>query len=703
MDYVDEPQAEADAENGITNDELEHILSGEIEDAIDYIDNTISPDRARAESYYLGDHFGNEEDGRSTAISMDVRDTVQAMLPSLMRIFYGGEKVVEFAPQEQSDVAIAKQANDYINYVCMTDNTDFFNTLYATFKDALVKKCGFIKYYWDDAEDVHTYTLTGLDDDALAVLSSDNDVEIQMEPMTAENPHVKMDPQTGQPIASHTVKVTRRTPKGRVKIEAVPPEEILVSRNARSLNDSDLIAHRRYLTLSELVEMGYDYNEIEEHATSEDSFEFNVEATTRNPLLQQTSISKDDPTMRRALYVESYFYADVDGDNVAELRRICTIGDAYKIYRNEPCETIPICCFQPDPEPHTFFGLSVADVVMDVQKIKSSVLRSSLDSLALSTHPRVGVVEGQASLDDVLNTEVGGVIRMRQPGAVIPFTMPFVGKDCFPMLDYYDQIRENRTGVSKAAEGLDPGALQSSTKQAVNQTIQAAHQRIEMIARMFAETGMKDLYRGVLRLVVQHQDRERMIRLRNDFVPMDPRFWNVNMDVVVTAGLGKGSEEERASILAQIAGKQEQILQTLGPENPLVNMQQYYNTLSRMTELSGLKDVNSYWSDPAQYQPPEPTEPEPDVNEQLIQVQMQSIQADIQKKAAELELEREKMMRNDDRMRDKDEADQILKAAEIAARYGAQVDTAEIRALGDRDREVIRNRPQPGPMGVVNG
>jgi len=180
MDYVDEPQAEVDAQSGMSDVELENILAAEIEDAIDYIDNTISPDRARAESYYLGDKFGNEEDGRSTAISMDVRDTVQTMLPSLMRIFYGGEKVVEFAPMEQSDVETAKQANDYINYVCMTDNADFFNTLYAVFKDALVKKCGFLKYYWDDAEDVHTYTLNNLDDNALNVLNSDAEVEIIM-------------------------------------------------------------------------------------------------------------------------------------------------------------------------------------------------------------------------------------------------------------------------------------------------------------------------------------------------------------------------------------------------------------------------------------------------------------------------------------------------------------------------------------------
>jgi len=679
-------EVEVEVEEGMSESELENVLAGEIQDATDYIDNVVSPARALAESYYLGEPFGNEEEGRSTVISMDVRDTVQAILPSLMRVFYGGEHTVEFAPTSAEDVQKASQATDYINYIFRRDN-DGFAVLYSAFKDALVKGSGFVKWYWDSTDEIESYTLEGIDEIGLIALTSDPNVSIDYLESRATSENV--DPATGEPVMIHDVRVTRTRPKGRVKVTSVPPEEILISRNARSLEEADLVAHRRYLTLSELVQMGYDYDEIEQFATSEDNFDFNAESRERNPTLGNSTDSSADPTMRRALYVESYIRADVDGDSVAELRRICSIGSEYKIFLNEPAEQLPFAVFMPDPEPHTFFGLSIADVTMDVQRIKSMVLRSSLDSLALSTHPRVGVVEGQASMDDVLNTEVGGIIRMRSPGAVVPFSVPFVGRDCFPMLEYMDLVRENRTGVSRAADGLDPAALQSSTALAVSQTIHAAQQRTELIARMFAETGMKKLFEGIFYLVNTRQDAERMIRLRNEFVPIDPRVWDSDMDVIVNVALGRGTEEERIAMLMQIAGKQEQILTTIGPDNPLVSIENYYQTLRQVIELAGFQDTQRFISDPADYQP-QPQQPkEPTIDEQLIQVQTEDIQADILKKQAELELKREDMIMRDDRERDKTEMEGELRAAEINARYNASVNTEEIRAIAARDRKLI--------------
>lgn len=272
---------------------------------------------------------------------------------------------------------------------------------------------------------------------------------------------------------------------------------------------------------------------------------------------------------------------------------------------------------------------------------------------------------------------------------MIPFAMPFVGKDCFPMLEYMDLVRENRTGVSRAADGLDPAALQSSTALAVSQTIHAAQQRTELIARMFAETGMKKMFEGIFYLVNTRQDAERMIRLRNEFVPIDPRVWDANMDVIVNVALGRGSESERIAMLMQIAGKQEQILTTIGPDNPLVSIENYYQTLRQVIELAGFQDTQRFISDPADYQP-QPQQPkEPTIDEQLIQVQTEDIQADILKKQAELELKREDMIMRDDRERDKTEMDGELRAAEINARYNASVNTEEIRAIAARDRKLI--------------
>lgn len=666
--------------------DIQAIVAGEIEDAVDYIDSVISPDRALATQYYRGEPFGNEEDGRSQVVSRDVRDTVQAILPSMMRMFFAGSNIVEFAPNGPEDVAAAQQATDYINYVVTRDNPGF-EIFYSAFKDALVCKTGIIKYYWDAAEEIETSDLSGLDENALAVLNSDPELEVQV---TVAYPG-DIDPATGMPGPTvYDVRVIRRRDKGRLRIASVPPEEFLVSRAAISLDDASIIAHRRIMTVSELVAMGYSEEEIDPYANEVDELEDNQERFVRNPQATTDFANRSDIAAKKVLYVEAYVKIDMDGDGIAELRKVCTVGGGYEVVRNEPADMIPFAVFCPDPEPHTFFGMSVADQVMDIQRIKSNIQRNMLDSLALAIHPRVGVVEGQANMDDVLNTEVGGIIRMRAPGMVQPFSMPFVGQQAFPMLAYMDEMRENRTGITKAASGLAADSLQSSTKAAVAATVSAAQQRMELIARIFAETGMKRLFSGLLRLAIQNQRPNRMVRLRGQFVPIDPRGWDSNMDVIVNVALGGGTDQEKGQVLANVLSKQEQILQTAGVNNPLVSLAQYRNTLAQMLALAGFKDADQFFSDPAMMPPQPPQPPKPSPEEMLAQAQMAAIQADIQKKAAELELKREEMIRKDDLQRDQYEADLMVKIAEMQARYGAQIDVAAIRANMERDREMMR-------------
>jgi len=678
--------------NQMDDDELQGIVGKEIEDARDYIDNTVSPIRASATQYYRGDPFGNEEDGRSQVVSMDVRDTVQAIMPSLMRIFHGSERTVEYIPQSAEDVAAAKQATEYANYVINRDNDGFLH-MHAAFKDALIRKVGVLKCYWDDQTKFETHDLTGLDDNALAALMADPDAEVEIvaSEMIGEP---QMDPMTGQivpPPSVHAVRVTYTHPDGRVKLEAVPPEEFLISREAKSIEDSDYVAHRRILTVSELVAMGYDYEEVESLASSHEDMTTNIERLTRNAQLDNELNERNDKAMRKVMYVENYIKVDYDGDGIAELRKVCTAGDGNKILMNEPCGMVPFASFCPDPEAHDFFGMSIADTVADIQRIKSNIMRNTLDSLAMSIHPRMAVTEGMVNIEDAMSTEVGSVIRQRQSGSVQMLSMPFVGREAFPVLQYMDELKEARTGISKASAGLDAGALQSSTAAAVNATVSAAQQHIEMIARIFAETGMKHLYKIVLHLLTTHQDQPRMVRLTNEFVPIDPRVWNANMDVTVNIALGKGSDTERLMMLRQISELQKEALMQLGPVNPLTDMTKLSNTLKSMTEIAGFKDSSQFWSDPAQFQPP-PQEDKPDINEQLIQVQIQQIQADIQKKAAELTLEREKMMMEDDRKRDELDAELFVKAEEMKAKYGTQLNVEKIRADLAINREVMKGQ-----------
>ena len=676
--------------NVMGDDELQGIVGKEIEDAIDYSDNWVSPYRATATEYYRGDPFGDEEEGRSQVVSMDVRDTVQAIMPSLMRIFHSTDRTVEYAPQGPEDVAAAKQATEYANYIINRDNNGFLH-MHAAFKDALIRTVGVLKCYWDDQTKFETHDLTGLDDNALAALMSDPAAEIDI---IASEPfgEPSMDPMTGEmlpPAMMHAVRVTYTHPDGRVKLEAVPPEEFLISREAKSLEDADYVAHRRILTVSELVAMGYDYDEVVQMSSAHEDMATNIERTTRNRALNNEMNERHDPAMKKVLYVENYIKVDYDQDGIAELRKICTAGDGNKILMNEPCAIVPFATFCPDPEAHDFYGMSTADAVMDIQRIKSSIMRNTLDSLAMSIHPRVAIVEGMVNIEDVMNNEVGAIIRQRAAGQVQPMSMPFVGQQAFPVLQYMDEIKEARTGISKASAGLDAGALQSSTASAVQATVSAAQQHIELIARIFAETGMKQLYKIVLHLITTHQDRPRMVRLSNEFVPIDPRVWNADMDVSINVALGRGTDTERMMMLRQIADMQKEAMATMGPVNPLTDIAKLSNTLKAMTELAGFKDASQFWSDPTQFQPPQQEE-KPDINEQLIAVQIQQIQADIQKKAAELQLEREKMIMEDDRKRDELDAELFVKAEEMKAKYGTQLNVEKIRSDLAINREVMR-------------
>ena len=688
-DLVNELEQEIDP-NVMSDNELQGIVGKEIDDAIDYIDNNISPIRAQATEYYRGEPFGDEEDGRSQVVSMDVRDTVQAILPSLMRIFHSTDNTVEYSPQGPEDIAAAEQATDYANFIINRDNNGFL-AMHSAFKDALIRKVGILKCWWDDQTTIDAYNYTGLDDNALAALAADPDAMITVQasmPVGEPAPN----PMTGEmlpPPMMHDVRVEYTRPDGRVKLEAVPPEELLISREAKSIAEADYVAHRRIVTVSELVAMGYDYDEVASMSSAYDDMNTNVERYTRNPALTNEMNERNDPAMRKVLYVENYIRVDYDGDGIAELRKICTAGDGNKILNNEPIDMAPFATFCPDPEPHDFFGISIADTVMDIQRIKSVIMRNTLDSLAMSIHPRVAVTEGMVNLDDVMNTEVGSIIRQRQAGQVQPLSMPFVGREAFPVLQYMDQVKEARTGISKASQGLDANVLQSTTASAVAATVSAAQQHIELIARVFAETGMKDLFKIVLHLITTHQDAPRMVRLRNEFVPIDPRVWNSNMDVSINVALGRGTDAERMMMLRQIGEMQKDAMKTMGPQNPLTDITKLSNTLKAMTELAGFKDTSQFWSNPAEFTPP-PKQEKPDVNEMLIQVQIQQIQADIQKKAAQLQLDREKMQMEDDRKRDELEAELFVKAEEMKAKYGGQLNVEQIRSELAINREVLK-------------
>jgi hypothetical protein len=697
----EEVKEEEEEHKQMDDTDLEAMIGQEIADAVSYIDSDLSPIRAMATRYYRGDPFGNEEEGRSQVVAMETRDTISAMLPSLMRVFFSSENVVEFVPRGPEDVKNSQQATDYANYVFGNDNNGFM-TAYATFKDALARKCGIMEAVWEESEEVRIEQYSGLDDQTLQVLMQEPEAEMKIV-VSYPDPSVmalppQVDPMSGQTIAPpqqmlHDVEIKRIVKSGRIRINSVAPEELLLSRQALDFESAPIIGRRKMASVAELIAIGYDEDEVMEYVGSSDLAD-NEENLARHALNnQQFAGESANPMEQRVLYCEVYVRVDFDGDGNPELRKVCTMGPSYEVKRNLPSSYIPFVAFPCDPEPHTspLEAGSIFDITHDLQEIKSEMLRNMLDSLAQSIHPRTAIVEGQVNIDDVLNNETGAVIRMRAPNMVQTFAQPFVGQAAFPMLDYVDSIKEDRTGMSKAAMGLNADALQSSTRAAVNATINASQGRIELTSRMLAE-GMKTLFKKILFLTVTHQDKARMIRLRNEWVQIDPRSWDTSMDVTVNIGLGNGDTNEKLAALTAISAKQQEALTQLGINNPLVTPQQYARTLRKIVELSGFKDASMYFNDIPDDWKPEPQQPKATPEEVLAKVQAESIQADIQKKAAELELKRQQMLLDDDFRRDQMNQDRLLKQYELELKYNTQISTAQIVAEQNVDREAMKQQ-----------
>jgi F0F1-type ATP synthase membrane subunit b/b' len=667
---------------------LKSILENEIDNAIGYLDTETTEARTKALEYYLRQPYGNEVDGRSQIVTGEVAEAIDGALPQLVRVFTQSDDIVRFEPKGPGDEEGAKQATDYCNWVFYSQNPGF-TILHNWFKDALLQKNGVVKCYWDVKEDVTKEEYRGLTDEELMLLMSDGSREVVAQDTTIVE-EIGMD---GQPIVMQTndVIVSKRTQHGAVKVENVPPEEFLISKRARSIADSPFVAHRKLLPRSDLIAMGFD-PEIVENLPSYNDLSFTDERLARYSRGEQPDEEASlDHSMQEIEVYEAYLMTDYDGDGIAELRQIFYAGS--DILSNVATDYNPFHSLCPIPIPHKFFGESLADRSMDIQLIKSTVVRQMLDNLYLSNNARVGAVEGQVNLDDLLTVTPGGVVRMKSPNAVVPMQVPSVIAQAFPMLQYLDDAQAKRTGVSDMQQGLNPDVLQNVTAAAVAASTAAAGGKLELVARIFAETGVKTLFQGILQLLCKYQDKPTVMRLRGKYVPVDPREWSNQYDVDISVGLGTGSKAEQMTMLQMVLAKQEAILQQFGPNNPLVSVGQYRGTLGRFIEAAGFTDSAEFFKEitpEIEAQLAQPKQPQPDPttaaliqqSQAQIQIAQQKAQADVQaaqqKAMADIQLQREKAAAEIQLMREKTEAQMALKARELEAEI--QLKAAELSA-----------------------
>jgi hypothetical protein len=675
--------------------EVEGIVQDAISSAVDFVESEISQDRIKAQRYYDGEVDLGYEDGRSKVVATKVRDTVRAVKPSLMRIFLSTAKPVEYVPHGPEDVAMAEQATEFMHHEFTRLNG--YRVMNDAFQDALIKKQGIVKAYWMTYPEAEIYTYSDLSDDEYTYLVDDDEVTV-IEHSTEMS--VSIDVQGMEvEMPVHTVKLSRQQEKGELCIESVPPEEFFVDRDARNLKDAYLVAHRTEMRAGDLIAMGFDPDDV----LNLDSLESGSEMTEaevferRGYDMDTSDNDEQDPAMKNVTVTEAYMRIDVDGTGIPVLHKLTCGGSAYELLDFEPCDEIPFAKFEIDPEPHTFYGRSLAEIVMDDQDAATSVLRSILDNVAMTNNPRLGIVEGAVNIDDVLNNEIGAIVRMRQPGAVQELSVPFTAGQTLGALTYLDGLVETKTGVSRASMGLDPDAMQSTTKAAVQATVQSAAGQVEVMVRNLAD-GMRDLFGIMLRLMNKNVDEEQMMRMNGMFVPVDPRVWDSSFDVTINVGLGTGREEEKMMALAQALQMQTMVYQTYGPQNGLVSLTNIRNTLADQLAATGIRNADRYFAPitpeieaqmlQMQQQAQEAQGQPADPNAAFLQAEQMKVQGKMQSDQMKMQFDMQKAAADDDLKRDQMAQDLLVDAAKIYGEYGTSVDVARVQAEQDKVRMI---------------
>lgn len=595
----------ADRSKGIQEEELKALLAAEIRASQTDTDD-LTDRRAKALEYYRGEMNDTPAMvNRSSVVSRDVADTMGWMIPGIIRVFSASDRMAEYEPVKPGDEAFAKQATDYINHVFWKDNAGY-RILWDGTHDSLLQGNGVIKHYWDATEECEYDEFTGLSAEQVALLQDDGcEIVAAKEGAPQKVPVPGPDGQmVEQELPTFDVKTKRVLKNGSLKLECIEPENFLMDKNARFIEEARFCAHRDEKTRSELIEMGFNREVVEALPADRHTSLNEVNLSRQNEDGWVADIGHE--STRLIEIFECYVKADADGDGIAETIRAYYAGKAgsgelldWEVWEDDvPFSDIPC-----EPVPHRWDARSVADETMDVQRIKTVLSRQMLDNMYASQLPMMEVEQGSIVNPEMLTAPKFGGIIWRKKGqaaaAVTPLVIPFVAEKVLTALQHFDNVIEKRTGVSRATMALDPETLQNQTATASQNQRDAAYSQIELIARNQAELGWRRVFRQMLKLIVKHQDRPRTIRLRDEWVEMDPRAWNAGMDVTINVGLGTGSRDRDAMMLTNIMAIQEKITagfaQAGATAHAIDMIPRIVLSASKMAEATGLKNPDQYF------------------------------------------------------------------------------------------------------------
>jgi hypothetical protein len=639
----------------LDDDAILSHLQAEEEDAAGYVWGALSAERVRAMREYHREPYGNEEEGWSAIVTSEVQDAVEWILPDLLDVFVSTDKAVVFEPSRQSDVAGADQATDACNHVFYKQNNGFL-VLYTAIKDALLVKSSAVMWRKETKRTKSVIPLTNATAEQLAMtLEQHEDAEIESanvvdQPMVDQAGQPIIDPMTGQPAMQQLInaRVSHIEERTTIRIEAFPPENLLVKRSWGSplLDECPYVARTMEVSLSDLKEMGFDVTAEELTGSDEpaaaDEESYRAERAGRNGdafIDDGRGKDVDDDSLKTGILRIEFVLLDVDGDGIAERRCIYRLRN--KILQNDECSHVQIATASPVLIQHRWDGLSLADLMSDLQRLNTELTRQMLNSAYLSNNPRKKVLTDAqgtplANIDDLLDSRPGGILRHSRPDAITDDITPFVGGQMLPLLEHVSQMGERRTGISKQSQGLDANAINDRTATAARLANTAGQKRIKLMARIFAEILLKPIFRGTLKLLTDGEMEKLAFKLRDTFVEYDPNEWRDSYDMSINVGLGTGDRDMQSMFLQQISAAQAALSQS--PFGPLlITPKTIYNAQAKLVENAGFKNIGDFFRDPGDQQVP-PPQPPPDPKLQIAQMQLQ---AEAQRFQAETQRQRE--------------------------------------------------------------
>lgn len=681
----------------MTDPELLAIIQQESQQAIGTSDVT-SQQRAKMLSYYMGEAQYElappEVEGRSQIVSKDMMDTIEWMMPTLMNIFASSDDVITFQPETEQDEAVVKDAADYVSYLFWRRNPGF-RTLHDAIKNALIQRQSYVKVYCDETWDERIERYEGISGYDVQLLASDPAIEI----LSAEpDGEIQGDPAQGQGYAvdmAYTVRAKRKEMRRFKRVIGVPPEEMRFNKSARTIEEARFVQHRTMRTLSELISLGYDPVLVHRVPVETSDRQYSFEMTERgryDNTVSDYATARMDEAMKQVELLETYIRVDYDGDGVAEFRRV--VHASQVVFENEVVDDHPFAAFCPILMPYKATGIGVWDLCEDIQRIRTALTRQMLDNAYFANNPRQRVVEDMVNLDDLLNPRPGGIIRQKAAGMVETDTIPFIGAQALTMLDHFGQIRDQRTGVVSGGTSLNPEALQKTDigSEGAEKMMDAAMARVELIARVFAETGLARVWQLLLKLAVQYTDRDEQVKVNGRWLRMNPREWRDRYETAINVGTGTSNKRQKMQNAMALLNVQKEAagVGLATPDN-------VYEALSLLVESMGYRDPGRFFTSP-QNVPPKEDGPPPEMQlemlkqqgaQQLAQVKAQA-DIEVERMRQQFQAEDSQLQKQLESERDQQKLQADMELARFKAQQEAELEMFKAQLQRDQAIEVAR-------------